>query len=156
MSIHIHDQEKANTLSELIGYYEVCNRAEGKSYRTISWYSANLKCFRSYLKSRHLSDSIDSIDKKLLREYVLYLLKRNRFENHPYTRVRAEPLSTATIHGHVRTLRAFFSWLVDEGLTEENIAKDLKPPKLVKKTVSTLSDEEIIAILHTLNLNNSF
>jgi site-specific recombinase XerD len=156
MSIHIHNQEKANTLVELIEYYEVCNRAEGKSYRTIGWYSANLKRFRNYLNSRHLSESLDTIDKKVLREYVLYLLKRNRFENHPYTPVRTEPLSTATIHGHVRTLRAFFSWLVDEGLTEENIAKDLKPPKLVKKAVSTLSDEEIIAILHTLNLNNHY
>jgi integrase/recombinase XerD len=86
--------------------------------------------------------------------YVLYLLKRNRFENHPYTHVKGEPLSSATIHGHVRTLRAFFSWLVDEGLTEENIARDLKPPKLVKKAISTLSDAEIVTILHTLNLNN--
>jgi integrase/recombinase XerC/integrase/recombinase XerD len=154
MSAHIHNQEKANTLSELIDYYEVCNRAEGKSYRTISWYSGNLKRFGSYLKNRHLSESLDSIDKKLLREYVLYLLKRNRFENHPYTPVSTEPLSTATIHCHVRTLRAFFSWLVAEGLTEENIAKNLKPPKLVRKVVSTLSDEEIIAIFHTLNLKN--
>jgi site-specific recombinase XerD len=154
MSTHIHEQKKVNTLSELIDYYEVCNRAEGKSYRTIDWYSANLKRFRTYLKTRHLSESLDTIDKKLLREYVLYLLKRNRFENHPYTRVKTEPLSTATIHCHVRTLRAFFSWLVDEDLTDENIAKDLKPPKLVKKVICILSDEEIIAILHTLNLNN--
>jgi site-specific recombinase XerD len=154
MSTQIHKQEKSNTLSELIDYYEVCNRAEGKSHRTIEWYSANLKRFRSYLNNRHLSESLDTIDKKLLREYVLYLLKRNRFENHPYTPVRLEPLSTATIHCHVRTLRAFFSWLMNEGLTEENIARDLKPPKLVKKAISTLSDAEIVAILHTLNLNN--
>jgi site-specific recombinase XerD len=154
MSTHVHKQEKSDTLSELIDYYEVCNRAEGKSHKTIRWYSANLKRFLSYLKSRHLSESLDSIDKKLLREYVLYLLKRNRFENHPYTPVKTEPLSTATIHGHVRTLRAFFSWLVDEGLTEENIARDLKPPKLARKAISTLSDAEIVTILHTLNLNS--
>ena len=154
MSTQIHKQEKANTLSEFIDYYEVCNRAEGKSHRTIEWYSANLKRFRSYLSNRHLSESLDTIDKKLLREYVLYLLKRNRFENHPYTPVRLEPLSTATIHGHVRTLRAFFTWLVNEGLAHENIARDLRPPKLVKKAVSTLSDAEITVILHTLNLSN--
>jgi len=154
MSIHVRNQEKINKLPELIGYYEVCNRAEGKSPKTISWYSANLRSFRSYLERRHLPDSIDAIDTKLLREYVLYLLKRNRFENHPYTHVKAEPLSSATIHGHVRTLRAFFSWLVEEGLSEENIARDLKPPKLIKKVVSTFSDEEIIAVLHTLNPNN--
>ena len=59
MSIHTRNQEKTHTLSELIDYYEVCNRAEGKSYRTIGWYSANPKRFRNYLKSRHLSESDD-------------------------------------------------------------------------------------------------
>jgi site-specific recombinase XerD len=154
MSINTQNQERANTLSELIDYYEVCNKAEGKSYRTIEWYSANLKRFRNYLKNRHLSESLDSIDKKLLREYVLYLLKRNRFENHPFVPVDTETLSATTVHGHVRTLRAFFSWLVDEGLTQENLARDLKPPRLVKKAVSTLSDGEIMAIVNTLNLNS--
>ena len=92
MSIRVRNQEKVNKLPELIGYYEVCNRAEGKSPKTISWYSANLRSLCSYLERRHLPDSLDEVDIKLLREYVLYLLKRNRFENHPYTHVRAEPL----------------------------------------------------------------
>jgi len=68
--------------------------------------------------------------------------------------VQNELLSTTTVHGHARTLRAFFSWLVREGLSETNIAKDLKPPKLTKKVVSTLSDEEILTLLNTLNLHN--
>ncbi len=148
------NQEKVHNLSELINYYELCNRAEGKSPRTITWYSDNLRRFHSYLKSRHLPDSIEKLDIMLLREYIIYLLKRNKYENHPYTPVQNELLSTTTVHGHVRTLRAFFSWLVREGLTEANIAKDLKPPKLAKKVVSTLSDEEILTILNTLNLHN--
>ena len=154
MSTHINNQETVKKLSECIDYYEVCNRAEGKSPKTISWYSANLRHFRSYLKSRHLPDSIDSIDIKLLREYVLYLLKRNKFDGHPYTPVKMEPLSTATIHGHVRTLRAFFSWLVIEGLTQNNVARDLKPPKISQKVVTTLSDQEIESILNTLSPTN--
>lgn len=125
MSAYINIQEKAKTIPELIDYYEICNRAEGKSPKTISWYSANLKNFHTYLRSRHLSDSVDSIDTKLLREYILYLMKRNRFEGHPYTPVQAGPLSPATIHGHVRTLKAFFNWVVNEGLTESNPTKVL-------------------------------
>lgn len=155
MSIHMRKERETNTLSELIDYYEICNRAEGKSRKTIEWYSANLKDFCSYIKTRHLSESLGDIDRRLLREYILYLFKRNKFENHPYTPVKKEPLSTATIHGHVRTLRAFCGWMVNEGLTEENIARDLKPPKLVKKTVSTLSDEEIITIFHSLKTQNN-
>ena len=155
MTTHINTPEKAHKLSELIEYYEICNRAEGKSSKTISWYSANLRSFRNYLKNRHLPDSLDNIDTKLLREYVLYLMKRTRFENHPYTPAKPELLSTATIHGHVRTLRAFFNWLVVEGLVQNSPAKDLKPPKVIRKVVSTLSDEEIGAILNTFSISPS-
>jgi len=144
---HASNQEEPKKLSEFVDYYEVCNRAEGKSAKTISWYSANLRHFYRYLKARHLPDSIDKIDTKLLREYVLYLLKRNKFDGHPYTPSRTELLSAATVHGHVRTVRAFFNWLVTEGLIQDSPARSLKPPKVAKKVVSTLSDEEIGAIL---------
>ncbi|MFC1994777.1 phage integrase SAM-like domain-containing protein, partial [Chloroflexota bacterium] len=118
MTTHVNTPEKAHKLNELIEYYEVCNRAEGKSPKTISWYSANLKSFRNYVKSRHLPDSLDTIDTKLLREYVLYLMKRTRYNGHPFTPAKTELLSSATIHGHVRTLRAFSNWLVSEGLAQ--------------------------------------
>jgi len=155
MATHVNTTEKAHKLFELIEYYEVCNRAEGKSPKTISWYSANLKSFRNYVKSRHLPETIDNIDIKLLREYVLYLMKRTRYNGHPYTPAKTELLSSATIHGHVRTLRAFFNWLVVEGLAQNNPAKDLKPPKVTRKVVSTLSDEEIGAILNTFSTSPS-
>ena len=155
MTTHVNTPEKAHKLSELIEYYEVCNRAEGKSPKTISWYSANLKSFRNYLHNRHLPDSLDNIDTKLLREYVLYLMKRTRYNGHPYTPAKTELLSSATIHGHVRTLRAFFNWLVVEGLAQNNPTKDLKPPKVTRKVVSTLSDEEIGAILNTFSISPS-
>jgi len=149
------DERGGCLIPELIEYYEVCNRAEGKSPKTIGWYSANLKSFRSYIKSRHFPDSLDTIDTKLLREYVLYLMKRTRYNGHPYTPAKTELLSSATIHGHVRTLRAFFNWLVVEGLAQNNPANDLKPPKVVRKVVSTLSDEEIGAILNTFSISPS-
>lgn len=143
--------EKIFKLSEMIAYYEVCNKAEGKSQKTISWYSANLHRFRSYVMSRHHNDKINSIDTKLIREYVLYLMKRKRFESHPNNTTTNESLSSSTIHGHVRTLRAFSNWLLRENLTQTNLAAGIKPPKIVRKVISTLSDEEINRILHTFN-----
>jgi site-specific recombinase XerD len=155
MTTHVYTPEKAHKLHELIEYYEICNKAEGKSPKTISWNSANLRCFRNYLKSRHYPDSLDTVDTKLIREYVLYLMKRTRYNGHPYTPAKTELLSSATIHGHVRTLRAFFNWLVVEELAQNNPAKDLKPPKVTRKVVSTLSDDEIGAILNTFSTSPS-
>jgi site-specific recombinase XerD len=145
------NQEKSHKLLELITYYEVCNKAEGKSQKTISWYSDNLHRFRAYVLNRHHNDNIDSIDTKLIREYILYLMARHRFENHPYNSPTNEPLSSSTIHGHVRTLRAFSNWLLKEKLTDTNFTAGTKLPKIVKKVISTLSDEEITQILNTFN-----
>ena len=155
MNTQVSVEQKAKSLSEFIDYYEICNRAEDKSPKTVVWYSANLKSFHNYLKSRHLPDNLDAIDIKVLRQYVLYLLKKNKYHGHPITPEKAEPLSAATVHGHVRTLRAFFSWLVAEGFIEISPAKNLKPPKVCRKVVSTLSDEEIRAILGVLTPVNS-
>jgi site-specific recombinase XerD len=150
MSIQTNN-EKTYKLTELIDYFEVCNRAEGKSPKTISWYSANLRHFHRYLNSRHISSEIDDIDTKLLREYILYLFKRNSYQDHPYTPTKNTPLSTATIHGHVRTLRAFFSWLINEELIKQNPTTGLKPPKLDDKVITILSDEEIRTIINTFH-----
>jgi site-specific recombinase XerD len=155
MSVQDAMQQEAKSLSEFIDYYEICNRAEDKSPRTVDWYTANLKSFHSYMKSRHLPDKPDKIDIKALRQYVLYLLKRNKYQVHPTTPEKREPLSTSSVHGHVRTLRAFFSWLVAEGFIEANPAKDLKPPKLYQKVISILSDDEIRAILDLFTPMNS-
>jgi site-specific recombinase XerD len=152
MSTLTATKDKSYKLPELISYFELCNRAEGKSPKTTTWYSENLTRFSGYLQNRHLPDSIEHVDIKLLRDYVLYLLKKHRFEDHPSMPAKAEPLSTYTIHGHVRTLRAFFNWLTREGLIQNNPARDLRPPKVIKRVISTLSDEEIVSIFHTFNL----
>jgi site-specific recombinase XerD len=147
MNTQIAVLQEAKCLSEFIDYYEVCNRAEDKSPKTVAWYSANLKSFHKYLKNHGLPDTLDKIDIQVLRQYVLYLLKKNKFQGHPITPEKQEPLSASSVHGHVRTLRAFFGWLFGEELINTNPAKGLKPPKVYQKVVSTLSDDEIRAIL---------
>jgi site-specific recombinase XerD len=145
------NKQKGRKISECIAYYEVCNRAEGKSPKTVDWYSANLTIFNRYLRGRHLPDSVDVIDTRLLREYILYLQNKGRFSNQPVTTAKPSPLSTATIHAHVRTLRAFVGWLKKEGLVDSDAARDIKPPKMMRKVISTLSDEEIRVIFKTFN-----
>jgi site-specific recombinase XerD len=147
-------QSRHLKLSELIDYYEVCNKSEGKSPKTVSWYSANLRQFDSYVKSRHLSDSVDSVDIKLLRQYVLHLLNKVKRNGQSCPSARGGLLSAATVHGHVRTLKVFFSWLAREEIIDTNPAQGLKPPKVTKKIVPTLSDEEIREILNTFNIRD--
>jgi len=147
MSKYLESQE----LPHLIDYYEVCNKSEGKSQRTITWYSANLRQFHDFLKSRQLPNVVDRIDVKMVREYINYLLGRKRFVSHRNCRIYRELLSRATVHGHVRTLKAFFRWLLREGLVKVDISANLRLPKIPNKIISTLSDEEIRFILNTFS-----
>ena len=118
MNTQVSLEQESKSLLEFIDYYEICNRAEGKSLKTVTWYTTNLKTFHNYLKSRHLPDTLDNIDIKVLRQYVLYLLKKNKYQGHPITPEKTEPLSASSVRGHVRTLRVFFSWLISEEITE--------------------------------------
>jgi len=42
MSVKIKDNTQNSRLPNLIQYYEGCNKSEGKSHETVSWYSANI------------------------------------------------------------------------------------------------------------------
>ena len=77
-------QKQIKSLSNLISYYELCNKSESKSQKTVSWYTANLRQFHHYLQARHLSDSVDDIDLQVLREYVLSLLKSTVYPTRPF------------------------------------------------------------------------
>jgi site-specific recombinase XerD len=51
-------------------------------------------------------------------------------------------LSSAYIQGFVRALRAFSSWLYEDGYAETNALKSLKPPRIQQKVVEVVSDKE--------------
>lgn len=48
-------EEKSLFLNKLVHRFELCNRIEGKSYRTIDWYTNMLGQFLEYLKTQQLS-----------------------------------------------------------------------------------------------------
>ena len=143
-----HNYIKGNApLEKLIAHYEIHNRAEGKSVNTFQWYTANLRLFRTYLLEQGISDTLDQCNLNIIRGYVLYLLSRPRFLNHPLTPKQPDTLSPKSVQCHVRTLRAFASWLYREGYTKTNRLIDLKAPKAPRVLVEPLTSEEISKIL---------
>ena len=50
--------QKPPSFDALIQNYIHCLTTEGKSKKTIAWYSSNLKRFSQYLQSRDISQSI--------------------------------------------------------------------------------------------------
>ena len=142
-------------LDRLAQHYEAFNRSEGKSPRTVEWYSQVLTYFGSFLKERNLPNTLGDLDIMVVRDFILYLQTRPRWPDHPFIRPGKGRLSAMSVQNSVRGLRAFFSWLHREGYAEENILADLKPPKAPQKLVEVLTEEETKNIMASLDCNTT-
>ena len=121
------DMEKGNIdLPRLIKHFESFNRSEGKSPRTLEWYTYVLEFFRHWLEECGWSTALKDTGEDEVREFVLYLQERQ---------VNGRPLSSHTVANRVRGLKGFFSWLDRQGYTESNLLEKLKVPKTDQKLV---------------------
>ena len=107
-------------LEKLILQFEAFNRSEGKTAKTVRWYNTGLGLFVDYFGGASVTPILGNVDIGVVREYILHLQKRKKFEDHPITPRQDELLSPQTINCYVRAVRSFFSWLYREGYTNEN------------------------------------
>jgi site-specific recombinase XerD len=146
-------QDKTVVINDLIMRYELSNRVDGKSLKTITWYTELLKSFSNYIKWKQLRDDLASFNLNTVREYILYLRQKPCFEGHPYTPSSGKLLSQRTVQCHVRCLKAFSSWLFREGYAEANRLHNLKLPKAPIAVMEPLTHEEIKKVMHSINKN---
>ena len=129
----VRKEERPMRLSEALDYYLITCQMEGKSPKTISWYKQKLEAFVAFCDN----PLVRELTLEDAREFVASLWKKD--------------ITPRTIHGYVRALRAFASWLEHEGYTSNNLFKKLKPPKVPQKLIQPLREEEIKTILKSFN-----
>jgi len=95
-------------LGNLIQGFHLSCQTEGKSPKTIEWYTTFLYRFLAFLEFRNYPTDTAQINKEHIRAFILYLQKEAR------TPRSKKPLSPAPVQGYVRTLKSFFSWVVRE------------------------------------------
>ena len=162
MSIRVVDEIQiktikvgALTIDRLISHYVRSNEAAGKSPKTISWYRDILSQFSTHLKAEKFPPFLSSFRMETIRDYIVYLLHKPRFKGHPHIPEKSELLSVRTVQCHVRTLKAFSSWLYEEGHTESNILRNLKLPKAPAKVMEPLTPTEIQVIIHSIDIHTN-
>ncbi len=138
-------------MMELTNRYQLSNQADGKSPRTVGWYTEMLRAFSGYLSANHDACDLTALNIDTARGYVLYLNQKPRFEGHPYIPAQPNLLSPRTVQCHVRALKAFSSWLYAEGYTLDNRLKNLKIPKAPVVVVEPLTPEEIKKVTASIN-----
>jgi site-specific recombinase XerD len=131
-------------LLTLCQHFEVHNRSEGKSERTVGWYTEVLGLFRDWLLGEGISTSLKHLGEDEVRAFILYLRGRKG---------QRGPASSHTVNNRVRALRAFFAWLHRRGYTDEHRLRDLRPPRVTEKVIEVLTADEIENIFASMNPN---
>lgn len=140
-------------LTTLLEMFVATKLTEGRSPKTTAWYRQMITHFILYLRpDSTLKDfTLDSA-----RSFVASLQGRtSRYLKHPWRESVEGGLSVNTIDGYVRAVKAFSSWLAEEGHAKTNALGRLKRPKLPETIIEVLSAEEVETILEGIN-GNSF
>ena len=134
---------KVIDLPVLMEHFEIHNRTEGKSPRTVEWYNLVLGLLYDWLKGQDRPTTLDHIDELVIRRFILYLQEKPG--------IKAKTASSHTIYNRVNALRSFFGWLHRQGYTDVHVLQGLKQPKTAELVIEPLSREEIARIMGAIN-----
>jgi site-specific recombinase XerD len=139
---------------QLVASFEVYNKTVGKSPQTVAWYNARLAAFARFVGDGCCLGDV-TIDR--VRQFIVHLQECNtKNPNNRFVVNKEGTLSSSYIQGIVRALRAFATWLHDDGYTDTNVLKPLKPPRIQQKIVEVLTDEEVNRLVATGNREDPF
>lgn len=117
-------------LDNLLPSWELALRSDHKSPQTIKSYGDGVRSFIRWCRD---SDRSPALDRDLVRAWAGDLLDGG-----------AQP---TTVRARQLGLRRFSTWLADEGEIDADPLLGLKPPKLDRKIVESLTDDDLKALL---------
>ena len=135
----------------LLHGYQLCAATEGKSPNSTAIVTSSIRYLYDFLKSNDLSTDVTGIGTGELREFILYLQQKRCFSDHPDSKPQQRGLSGHTINTYMRSIRAFWSWLVEEEIIESTPFSKLKIPKPPKKIIAAFSPHQIESLLSVMN-----
>lgn len=110
---------------------------------TVTWYRARLTAWSAFVGDQ------DWRDPRVTCDFLLYLQSRDTlYADHPYRLPKAGPYSVYTLRAHVRAIKRFCNWMVEEGRIADNPARHLrmpKSPKILPRGISACDFEKLLA-----------
>jgi len=144
-------QSRATELDNLIQGYRLYARTEGKSPNTITLTTTALAFLTKFLEANGLPTDATLVGTAELRGFIVHLQERRAWSEHAYIRPRERGLSAHSINCYLRSIRAFWSWLIWEEMVQTNPWTKLKIPKPPRKVVPTFSPLEIHTLLGVID-----
>ena len=103
------------------------------SESTREWYGRCLESFVSFLGPDY---PLGDVSPGNVRLYRAHLIDRD--------------MSIHSVHGRQRAVRRLFSWLLEEGLVDRNVALDVPLVRIPPQPPKALADDDMIRLLERL------
>ena len=113
-------------------YMKYLHDVKKTSYNTEMSYQRDLNKVHKYLQENGIK-KISQIDEEILESYVTYL--------------RELGFANATVSRHIAAIKGWFLFMTKEGIIEEDVACNLKAPKIEKKAPDILEMDEVVKLL---------
>ncbi|MBA7565523.1 Tyrosine recombinase XerC [subsurface metagenome] len=138
------------SLNDLLENYGSSLKALNRSPKTIDWYLDILDMFFGFLSLNNLLKPSSELGRQELKSYLLYLQERNRWPGSQHINDKSH-LSPHSIQGHVRAIKAFWSWLLGEGLIPQNPLAKFPLPKVPQNIIKTMTAEDMKKLLSAVD-----
>jgi site-specific recombinase XerD len=141
---------RTDLLSLLTGY-QLCARAEGKSPSTVRIVASSVGYFDQFLRRMERPSDAALIGPTEIRAFILYLGQKPCFTDHPFAREQAHKLSDHSVNCYLRSIRAFWSWLVAEEIIASSPFSRVKLPRVSRKVIKTFTLNQIQRLLASID-----
>ena len=137
------------SLKSLVNGFVLTKQTEGKSPRTVEFYSENLKRFLWYASKQDWSDDIRMLTEWNIREFLGYVANekcRWGLEGNG-SETSQKKASHTTVHHYFVVLANFFGWVVREGFLKESPTVKIQVAKPKNRVIKPYTYEEINRML---------
>ena len=139
-------------LRQLARQFQIHNRAENKSDKTIAWYDASIQRFLRFVEEgKETPTTINDLNVDQVELFIVELQTKPSAVICAFAPDREQHLKANTINGYVRALRAFSHWLYLSGRTREWALERLKPPRTDQDLKNVLTEDELRVIFQSFN-----
>ena len=112
------------------------------SNHTLFSYKKDLKSFEDYFFSNYEGLEFKDIDSKIIREWVVSLME--------------EGYKPSTIHRKISSLKAYFRYLLNEGIIEKNPTENVTLPKKGERLPECIKEKEIRRLFDDILSEDNF
>ena len=135
----------------LVSGYQLCTSTEGNSANAVQIFIRSIDYFQRYLDSYQNGKLLTDITRQEIREYISYLQHTKCFAKHRFTPIQDRNLLGHTINCYLRSLRCFYSWLVNEEIITKHSFDKVKIPPPPKRVIPAFSSRQIGRLLKVID-----